>query len=167
MLSLNLFRSRHFNQLTFIQYLWWTYLILTVKVDILSFVNLLIWLDSLYPCQRVTRFLPFINILFIHTCNLSYISTPLYHNPRWPLQPIPQTQSKCRTLYQRWQRTWGNKTRNQGFQEESRREREGEEKNPSFSWDRLPFNPTFGTMGDTEWHKRQMKIKLMNDWMNE
>lgn len=110
-------------------------------------------------------FCPFINlsssalVMYLRSLQPKSSTAPPPYSPDTP---------KCRTLYQRWQRTWGNKMRKPGFQEESERERQREKvgKNPRR---RLPYNPTFGTMGATEWQKRQMgwKKKLMNEWINK
>lgn len=137
------------------------------RISLLSFVtiNLIRFTLSMSACHFVTFSSPS-STSFIHTCTLSCISTPSTAPP-----PCSPDTPKCRTLYQRWQRTWGNKTREQGFQEESERVKERKWVKSFFlTKNRLPSVPTFGTMGATEWQRDGREGKKhwwMNEWINE
>lgn len=103
--------------------------------------------------------------VYLHSPEPLSLTAPPPYSPDTP---------KCRTLYQRWQRTWGNKTREQGFQEESE---QGKEKGKThreagsgtelFRKDRLVSFPS-QPLGP--WEQRNDKDRwneLMNEWMNK
>lgn len=98
-------------------------------------------------------FLPFINIR---------AASPVFLRPGAVIlggPPVCSTDTAtCRTPYQRRQRTCGNKMRNQKFQDKRRRRKQ-----------LFLSNPSFETLGDTEWCKgqRKMRIKLMIGWITE
>lgn len=135
-----------------------------VKQHILSFVSLLIWLDSCYPCQRVTLspFPPLrqpFSSIHVPPC-----VSPSNSSPQLPLYPVPQTHQsvghstkddKGPEGIKRWSRVSSKKTK----------ERESGEK-PSFS--RETVSLLSKPLGPRELlNDKKTDGKLVNGWMNK